>query len=108
MLSLQQQGVLVVVCLNMLPHPQDLAEGNAFARQCCPDCCAPCGLLRDLLDAGTLDQVVQLAPSHYWQDIAWADNGVVDKQWLRACWDCTSQPRCDDLGDEVTAVSDGS
>lgn len=101
MLTTRQQGMLVCDALNRLPHPQDLAEKQPFVELCCPDCCAPCGLLRDLLDAGTLDEIVQLAPAHHWRDIAWATNGVVDEQWLRACWDCTSRPRCGDPGDEA-------
>lgn len=88
--------MLVCHALNQLPHPQELAEGQPWAEKCCPDCCAPCGLLRDLDDDGTLDTIVRKAPAGVWGDgwAWWSDEGGVDKDWLYASWGCTSQPKC--------------
>lgn len=94
MLTLTQQGLLVCDALYRLPHPEDLAEG--IGDRCCPDCCGPCGLLRELLDTGLLDTVVRQGPPHLWRDgVAFMKDGAVDKDWLRACWACTSDPPCE-------------
>lgn len=94
-LTPQQQGVLVLAMLNKLPHPEDLSERRFLDNRCCPDCCAPCSIIRELERAGMLDEIVKLAPEFMWRDIAWmTDEGVVNKQWLYDCWGCQSNPPC--------------
>jgi len=90
LLTPEQQAVLVISSLNLLPHPDDLTDylagKNDFGHGCCADCCAPCGILRDLRDAGTLDDIVRICPPHYWTGLTWWTPDGVDKNWLQACW----------------------
>ncbi len=95
MLTPEQQAILVIARLDQLPHPRDLAEGRDYGLACCPDCCAVCTILRDLLQAGTLDDVIRQADKDYYTPSAWwTGDGGVDKQWLRDCWGCQSHPPC--------------
>ncbi len=94
MLTLAQQGSLIVFLLNRLHFPEDIEEG--IAASCCPDCCAECWLLRELLDAGQLTTVVKQAPQWMWHDgMAWMKDGEIDEAWVRGNWGCTSSPKCD-------------
>lgn len=71
-------GILVVHELNML-HQEP----------CCERCCAPCGVLADLLDSGRLRGVLADAPAHLTQ--TWDD---LTDEWLRSRWSCQSNPPC--------------
>lgn len=95
MLSATQQGILVLSSLNLLPHKLDLLDPATDVDGCCPDCCAPCHLLRELMRAGTLDEIVTWAPNHMWSDLDWWVNGRVDREWLDLVWGCQSEPRCE-------------
>lgn len=90
--------MLVCDALNRLPDPTDLASNMPFVEKCCPDCCAPCDLLRELLRVGTLDEIVRWAPRHLWQNVSWWTPQGVNKQWLADCWECTSIPKCERVG----------
>lgn len=79
-------AILVVHELNVLA--QD--EG------CCADCCAPCGVLRALLDDGQLPTIIARAPAHLAE--AWRP---FDEAAIRARWGCQSRPRCDTLHDDT-------
>lgn len=74
----QALGTLVVHQLNVLS-----------ADPCCERCCAPCGVLVDLLDSGRLREVIAAAPPH----IAEMADGVTD-EWLRSRWACQNNPPC--------------
>lgn len=78
----QALGTLVVHELNVLAHGDP----------CCERCCAPCGVLADLLDSGRLRDVIALAPPH----IA-ADADGVTEEWLRSRWGCQAEPPCASL-----------
>jgi hypothetical protein len=52
---------------------------------CCPDCCAPCGALRDLDATGRLDDAVR-PYAEQGCDLDWWAGGAVDRQWLHARW----------------------
>lgn len=84
-------GTLVVARLNELGYD---------GMECCADCCAPCGSVRDLLDAGILDAVIAQAPPHLavmYQPL--------DEKWLRSRWGCTSRPRCEQSCDEAAELN---
>lgn len=81
-ISRQETGTLVVHQLDTL-----------YAEQCCPECCAPCGVVRDLLDRGDLNEVVMWAPTELWRDSHWWRNGLgVDPWWLNSRWLCSNYP----------------
>jgi hypothetical protein len=82
-------AILVVHQLNMLWYAAQ--NDDSDDRGCCADCCAPCGIVRDLLDVGVLPDVIGWAPEHLtetWQPL--------DEAWLRARWACRSRPPCGD------------
>lgn len=64
---------------------------------CCPACCGPCSALKELLDAGRLDDLVR----EYGRDCFWWDeaNDRVDREWLTGAWRMTAcheeDPGCD-------------
>lgn len=57
---------------------------------CCPQCCAPCSVLKELQDSGLLNALVRQAPEHLWLNAAWWINLMVDPEWLSAAWRMTS------------------
>lgn len=69
-----------------------------WAQPCCPDCCAPCGIVRRLADCEELDGVVRMAPPELVAGSAWWVGGVVDVGWLRSRWACQQNPPCADCG----------
>ncbi len=87
LLSAEQQGDLVISVLNMLPHPLDLAESKGEWLTCCPDCCGPCGVLRELRDSDDLDQAVRNSRL-FGVDWSWWDtaNAEVNRPWLAEVW----------------------
>lgn len=88
-----QAGILIVHQLNMLFCADQREDPDD--RGCCADCCAPCGVIRDLLDAGTLRDAIADAPPHL------ADSWVnLDENWLRRQWRCRDNPPCERGGDE--------
>jgi len=96
MLTAAQQGTLVVATMDKLPWLGDYLNDDMGTEDgCCPDCCAPCGVVREIDQAGLLDTVVTWAPNHLWGDgTMWWRNGSVDRTWLYAIWDCQSRPHC--------------
>lgn len=57
---------------------------------CCPECCAPCAALKQLLDAGQLDDIARPyyeAGGGQGSDI-WVD-GQVDRELLKRAWRMT-------------------
>lgn len=78
-----------------------LAAGSIndlWTEPCCTTCCAPCGALRDLLDADLLDDAVRpyVARTGEWDWwIGSAESGRVDADGLRSRWGCQSSPRCE-------------
>ncbi len=88
-LTLQEQGTLLMVELNKLPDPDDLS-GNAD-RSCCPDCCASCGVLRDVLESGRINDLIRQSDI-YDTDWSWqTPAGDVDEDHLRRVWWCENQ-----------------
>lgn len=72
-----------------------VAELNIMNRDegCCADCCAPCGVLRELLDDGRLPAIIANLPKdlrHLGE--AWTP---LDETAIRALWRCGSNPPCD-------------
>lgn len=88
-----------------MPQPQDrlgqlavliVAQLNALYQEpCCAKCCGPCGVVKDLADAGQLDNAIKLGPAHFYEGCDWWVAGGVDRRWLYSRWDCLSNPRCD-------------
>ncbi len=70
--------------------PEQLADHQG----CCPQCCGPCGTIRELLDAGELDIWARgdwdLVHTAAWFD---PDQRIVRRDWLTAAW-----ANADDLG----------
>ena len=91
-------GTLVVHELNVLSMEQGRNEVDEHPTPftCCSHCCAPCGVLAQLVDAGRLHEVISWAP----QDIA-SDWRLVSEQWLRDRWGCNSNPPCDRESEEA-------
>jgi hypothetical protein len=85
-------GTLVVHELNVLSIEQERNRVDEDPRPftCCARCCAPCGVLLDLLDAGRLTEVISWAP----RELA-ADWRLLNEQWLRDRWGCNNNPPCD-------------
>jgi hypothetical protein len=55
---------------------------------CCPECCAPCGALKDLLDRGQLDELYGAYMDHCGTDSdTWdVDKRQVGREWLLEAW----------------------
>lgn len=85
-------GTLVVHELNVLIQETDrnATDEHPTPFTCCPRCCAPCGVLEQLLNNGRLREVISWAP----RDLA-SDWRLVNEQWLRDRWGCNSNPPCD-------------
>lgn len=69
----------------------EYAMSQLFAAEqdmgCCPRCCGACAALRQLLDAGQLDDLMREdGPSSYWWDHV---GGRVDRAWLDRAWRMT-------------------
>lgn len=86
-------GIMVISNIN------DHAAGGVDEQGCCPDCCAPCGVTRDLLDDGDLDYHLRAGVSdigggwEWWND----ETGTVDADWLRSRWKCQANPACEEV-----------
>ena len=67
---------------------------------CCPDCCAPCGVTRDLFehDEGQFNFLLRAGVREigggwsWWND----EEGTVDADWLRSRWKCQTHPVCEE------------
>jgi hypothetical protein len=69
-------------------HVDILWDEWAAGRGCCPECCASCGALRDLLESGQLDELYGYYLNHdNGENSAW-DNEMhqVGRQWLTEAW----------------------
>lgn len=83
-------GILVVHQLNTLYRDSD----HTVEAACCADCCAACGVIRDLAaNDDDLEQAIASAPAHL--AAPWLNSGRIDRTWLASRWDCTSRPRCE-------------
>lgn len=82
----QALGTLVVHEINKLREAED---------GCCERCCAPCGVLADLLGTGRLYSVIAEAPPHII-----GSAGEIPEEWFRSRWTCQSYPPCADLVEE--------
>jgi hypothetical protein len=84
-------GTLVVHELNVLSQEtaRNETDEDPTPFTCCARCCAPCGVLEQLLNDGRLAEVVSWAPPEI------APGEPVDEQWLRDRWGCNSNPPCD-------------
>lgn len=72
----EQLGILVIASLNRL-----------FCEPCCPECCAECAVLAQMLAAGELDEIVNMAPRSMLRGSVWQHNGKVNRSWLYGQWD---------------------
>jgi hypothetical protein len=73
---------------------------------CCPSCCGPCSVLKELLDAGQLDAWLLarrdlLAGTSWWDD----KNERVDRDWLARSWGNADQRGCHELAGEEVPVT---
>lgn len=64
---------------------------------CCPQCCAPCVTLRELLEAGELDMWVRGWSDPLVGTAWWTDANEVDREWLARAWS-----RADEMGCHAT------
>lgn len=106
-----QEAGLVISTINILPHRQDLLDSKAgrstlYEYGCCPRCCLPCSILKELLDSGDdLDYLLRIAPSDYgvtqydWWD---TDQDCFDRSWPPAWWELFPCP----LHDEEDKVAE--
>lgn len=94
MLTPAQQGILLICALDKLPFLGDYLNPELDVDGCCPDCCAQCGLVRDVDRAGQLDDIITEGPSFLWSQSAWWRKSKVDRVWLYAVWDCQFRPNC--------------
>jgi hypothetical protein len=79
----QTAAYLVAGHLDFL-YVDDQAEG------CCPECCAPCRALKQLLDAGQLDNLARPYYEGEGRDSeVWLD-GRVDREFLNRAWRMTN------------------
>lgn len=69
---------------------------------CCPECCAKCAVLSNLLVAGELDEVVRHAPAETFESSDWFKTGRVLRSWLYGQWDLEGHKCC---ADEQTLMS---
>lgn len=71
----------------LIGHISHLA-GN----KCCPDeyCCYTCFLIKTFHDVGTLEYMITLVDSAYYDWLPWWDlkTGHVDITWLEKQWKC--------------------
>lgn len=96
-MSPAQQGILVISTLNEhLPTLSDFFEPDKWLDPagCCPDCCAPCSVVRELDHEGKLDAIVTAAPKHLWDNHAWWKDSSVDRTWLYSVFSCPNY--CDE------------
>ncbi len=75
------------------PEPGEPADYQG----CCPECCAPCAALKELLDAGTLDQWTLAWPDTLHSNAWWDDSRQrVDRDWLARNWANADNLGCHD------------
>jgi hypothetical protein len=55
---------------------------------CCPECCAPCAGLKQLLDVGQLDDIARPYYEKEGSSDIWV-NGQVDREFLKRAWRMT-------------------
>ena len=91
---------------------QAWANGPDDARGCCPVCCGPCSALKDLLDAGLLDELYGTYVDQGFGEMeTWdAEKRQVGRKWLLEAWAVDmgcgphdvphcQDPTCPDYGD---------
>ena len=100
-------GMLTHFALNQLwAASPEAIPGDLEQLGCCPDCCAPCGVLRELARSGDLDAWVRAWPDDL-SDIIWWDETTktVRRDWLAASWANVAALQCchEQSGDEEPA-----
>jgi hypothetical protein len=91
LISLKSVAGLTRFALDVLPNP-----GDTDMPFCCASCCAPCGALQEMLDAGTLSTVLAADPEVLGSDY-WTDTGI-DVDWVTTRMHRTC-PQCPDPAD---------
>lgn len=101
--SQRRIGKLVHFAIDKLWHcvADEDPDGDFFG--CCPRCCAPCGVLAELLESGELDAWVlgwpdQLPGTSWWD----ASRSQVDRDFLERAWS-----RADEMGCHSTLTFAG-
>ncbi len=97
-------GMLIHAALDQLwtasPDSADRDAGPDVRLGCCPECCAPCHVVAELLEQGRLDVWVswwpESLPGTSWWDEA---NGRVDRGWLERAWAASRDGRLGCLHD---------
>ena len=87
-LDAQTAARLAAHALNQL-WDADQDDEDPEVSGCCPECCGPCVALRQLLDAGQLDDVVRPYVEATGGDWSWWVNNQVDRDWLTRAWRMT-------------------
>lgn len=84
--------------------PDCLPEHEDY-QGCCPYCCGPCSVIRELLEHGVLDEWVRgrddLLPGTSWWDEA---NQQVDREWLARSWAKADEIGCHQPSDADAGV----
>ncbi len=99
----RQVGVLLHFALDHLWYvsPAAAPEGEepepGDFEGCCHRCCAPCSVIKELLDSGDLDVWLRQWPDGL-NSCAWWDSAGqhVDRTWLAEAWAGMSEGRCHD------------
>src|ERR1700710_1764270 len=74
-----------LVCATLGEHVWD-GDCDEDDEGCCPECCAPCGAIRQLRDAGQLDDILRgtdfASGWSYWDDeLDQVDRVMLDRVW---------------------------
>lgn len=86
-LTAEQQGTMIIFALNHLPDMEDMTAASLDGEDegCCKDCCAPCDVLHQLVEANIIDYVVQQS-SIFHEGWSWWVDGQLDRAWLGLVW----------------------
>ncbi len=98
----ERVGMLVHFALDQLWQASPDSAGDDADPQdhlgCCPECCAPCCVVAELLEQGRLDRWVSWWPESL-PGTSWWDghHNEVDRDWLERAWAASRDGRlgCD-------------
>ncbi len=87
-LTPDQQGTMIIFALNHLPDMEEMTRASRDGEDegCCKDCCAPCGVLHELVESNIIDYVVQQSSIFGDGGWEWWVDGQVDRAWLGLVW----------------------